>query len=163
MEKSFKTGKAKSIGVSNWKIPQLERLLKYAYIAPAINQVEIHPFFPNTELIDFCTSHNILPVAYSPLAKMTDQSLSTNAGFLALADKKGATVAQILIAWGLKRGYAVIPKSANEGRVKSNFELIELSDEEFEAVNKVTEGKHTRFVNPKEMFGYNVWPKEQSN
>ncbi|TVY49164.1 Glycerol 2-dehydrogenase (NADP(+)) [Lachnellula occidentalis] len=162
MEKAFRAGKARSIGVSNWNIPQLEHLLKYADIPPAINQVEIHPFFPNTQLINFCTSHSILPVAYSPLAKMSSLSIATNAGFLALAEKKSATVAQILIAWGIKRAYAVIPKSANAARVKSNFELVELSDEEFEAVNKVTEGKHERFVNPKDIFGFDPFPGEES-
>lgn len=160
LEKALKAGKARSIGLSNWTIPQLEQLLKYADITPAINQVEIHPFFPNTQLIDFCTSHGILPVAYSPLGKMSSLSIATNAGFLALAEKKKATVAQILIAWGIKRGYAVIPKSANADRVRSNFELVELSDEEFEAVNKVTEGKHGRFVNPVGTFGLNPFPEE---
>jgi diketogulonate reductase-like aldo/keto reductase len=67
MEKLFKAGKPRSIRVSNWKISDLEAMLKYAEIKPAINQVEIHPFLPNTELVQCCFSHNILPVAYSPL------------------------------------------------------------------------------------------------
>jgi len=137
-------------------------MLQYAEIPPAINQVEIQPFFPNTVLIDFCFSHNILPSAYSPLGKIGTK-VSGSKELTALAEKKNATLAQVLIAWGIRRGYAVLPKSANEARIKSNFELIELSDEEFEAVNKATEGKHTRLVNPKGMFGYNPWPEEESS
>jgi diketogulonate reductase-like aldo/keto reductase len=67
MEKLYKSGKARSIGVSNWKISDLEAMLKYAEIKPMMNQVEIHPFLPNTELVEYCFSHDILPVAYSPL------------------------------------------------------------------------------------------------
>lgn len=162
MEKLFKSGKAKSIGISNWNISQIEQLLKYAEIPPAINQIEINIFFPNTELIKFCTGHKILPVGYTPLAKMTSEVISKNADLLALADKKGATLAQILIAWGIKRGYALVPKSANEGRIKSNFELIELSDEEFQIVSNVTEGKRGRMVNPT-IFGFKHFPEEKSS
>src|SRR6187402_3712042 len=167
VEKLYKAGKARSIGVSNWTVPGLEALLKYAEIKPAINQVEIHPFLPNNELITYCNSHNILPVAYSPLGSQdqvpsTGEKVSTNAELNALAKNKGVTLAQILIAWGLKRGYAVLPKSSDATRIKGNFQLIDLDDEEFAVVNKVAEGRHNRFVNPKDMFGYDVWPEESS-
>ncbi|TVY73621.1 Glycerol 2-dehydrogenase (NADP(+)) [Lachnellula suecica] len=162
MEKVFKAGKAKSIGVSNWKIPQIEEMLQYAEVPPAINQIEIQPFFPNTELVNFCLSHKILPVAYSPLGKI-GEIVSKNKDLVALAEKRGVTLAQILIAWGLKRGYSVIPKSANQGRIKNNFDVIELSEEEFEAVSQVAEGKGKRFVNPKDTFGFDPFPEDDSN
>ncbi len=167
LEKLYKEGKARAIGVSNWTIPRLEALLQYAEVKPAINQVEIHPFLPNDELITYCTSHDILPVAYSPLgsqnqARSTRETVSTNAELIDLAKAKGATLAQILIAWGLKRGYAVLPKSSDVARIKSNAHLVDLTKEEFLAINKVAEGRHTRFVNPKETFGYNVWAEEGS-
>lgn len=130
--------------------------------------MEIHPFLPNTKLIDYCRSHDILPVAYSPLGSQdqiptTNEKVSTNAELNALAKKKGVSVAQILIAWGLKRGYVVLPKSSNDERIRSNFQVIELSDQDFEAVNKVAEGRLYRFVNPKDMFGYDVWAEESSS
>jgi diketogulonate reductase-like aldo/keto reductase len=65
-----------------------------------------------------------------------------------------------LIAWGLQRGYAVLPKSSNPDRIASNAKLITLTNEEFEAVNKVAKGRNSRFVNMKDTFGYNVWPEE---
>ncbi len=167
MEKLYKSGKTRSIGVSNWKVSGLEEILKYAEIKPSINQVEIHPFLPNDELINYCVSHGILPVAYSPLGSQhqvenTGEKVTTNAELNALATKKGVALAQVLIAWGLKRGYAVLPKSSDAARIKSNFQLIDLNDNEFALVNKVAEGRHNRFVNPKEMFGYDVWPEESS-
>lgn len=165
--KVYIAGKARSIGVSNWTISDLEKLLKYAKIKPAINQVEIHPFLPNDELVQYCMSHDILPVAYSPLGSQdqvpsTGEKVFTNAELISIAERKGVTLAQLLIAWGLKRGYAVLPKSGNPDRIKSNFRLVELSEEDFDAVNKVAEGRHCRFVNPLEMFGYNVWPEEDA-
>ena len=165
MESVYQAGLAKSIGVSNWTEKGLESLLKYAAVKPAVNQIEIHPFLPQTEFIKYLNSKDILPVAYSPLGSQdqvpgTGEKVSTNKQLNAIAEKKGATLAQILIAWGLQRGYAVLPKSSNPGRIQSNSKLIELTDEEFAAVNKVAEGRATRFVNMKGTFGYNVWPGE---
>ena len=166
MEVLFNAGKARSIGVSNWTIPRLQMLLQYATIKPAINQIEIHPFLPNTELIAFCTSHSIVPVAYSPLGSQhqcptTGEKLLENTELNRIADQKGASLAQVLIAWGLQRGYAVLPKSSTRERIKENFQVIGLTDGEFEAVNRVAKGRHTRFVNLKDVFGYDVWENEQ--
>jgi diketogulonate reductase-like aldo/keto reductase len=153
--------------VSNWTVSGLEALLKYAEIKPAINQIEIHPFLPNSELIEFCRAHDILPVAYSPLGSQnqvptTNEIVSSNIELKEIAKRKGVTVAQILIAWGLKRGYVVLPKSSNDDRIRSNSQLIDLSGEEFDEVSGVAEGRYYRFVNPKDMFGYDVWGVEST-
>ena len=168
MEKLYKAGKAKSIGVSNWSIGRLETMLKYAEVKPAINQVEIHPFFPNTDLVEYCLSHDILPVAYSPLGsqleagfEMTRETLMNSAELKALADKKGVPLAQLLLSWGIKRGYAVIPKSATASRIKSNFNLVELSDDDFAAINNVSDGRDKRFVDPM-WSGYDIWGEVKS-
>lgn len=84
----------------------------------------------------------------------------TNADLTSIAERKGITLAQLLIAWGIKRGYVVLPKSGNPARIRSNFSLADLSEEDFEAVNNVAKGRHYRFVNPLGMFGYNCWPEE---
>ena len=165
MESLHKAGKARTIGVSNFTIANLNAVLKYAAIKPAVNQVEIHPFFPNTELIDYCNSLGIAPVAYSPLGSQgphptTGETVMTNKELNTIAEKKGVTLAQLLIAWGLKRGYAVLPKSSNEKRIQKNAQLIELTDEEFEAVSMIAEGRQLRFVNLKQFSGYDVWPEE---
>ena len=165
MESLYNAGLAKSIGVSNWTEKGIESLLKYARITPAVNQIEIHPFLPQIEFTKYLFSKDILPVAYSPLGSQdqvpgTGEKVSTNKELNAIAERKGSTLAQVLIAWGLRRKYAVLPKSSNPGRIQSNAKLIKLTDEEFEAVNKVAEGRATRFVNMKDTFGYNVWPEE---
>jgi len=165
MEKLYRQGKARSIGVSNWTIAGLESLLKYATVKPVVNQIEIHPFLPSDALIEFCFRHDIVPVAYSPLGSQdqvpgTGEKVSTNKELNAIALKNSVSLAQLLIAWGLRRGYAVLPKSSNEGRIRSNANLIALGDEDFIAINKVAEGRCNRFVNMKDTFGYNVWPEE---
>jgi diketogulonate reductase-like aldo/keto reductase len=165
MEKLYADGKAKAIGVSNWTIPQLEAMAKFAKVQPHVNQIEIHPFLPNEELVQYCFAHNILPEAYSPLGSQnqvptTGERVSENKTLKEIAEKGGNTLAQVLIAWGIRRGYVVLPKSSNPKRIESNFKSIELNDADFEAVNKVAEGRHFRFVNMKDTFGYDVWPEE---
>lgn len=167
MEELYESGKVKSIGLSNFTIPGIKQILSFAKIPPHVNQIEIHPFLPNTELVDFCFSKNIMPQAYSPLGSQnqvptTGEKVGTNKTLNEIAEKGGHTLAQVLIAWGLRRGYVVLPKSSNPQRIESNFKEIELSDEEFESVNKVSEGRHSRFVNMKDTFGYDVWPEEAS-
>jgi diketogulonate reductase-like aldo/keto reductase len=93
MEKLYKSGKARLIGVSNWKISGREAMLRYAAIEAMMSQVEIHPVLPNTELVEYCFSQGILPVAYSPLGRQgqietTQETLLQNAELAALAEKK---------------------------------------------------------------------------
>jgi diketogulonate reductase-like aldo/keto reductase len=167
IEKLYKEGLAKSIGVSNWTEAGLKSLLEYAEVKPTINQIEVHPFLPQNELIKYCFSVDILPVAYSPLGSQnqvpgTGEKVSTNKELNDIAEKNHVTLAQILIAWGIKRGYSVLPKSSNPGRIVNNAKLINLSEEDFAAVNKVAAGRRSRFVNMKDTFGYDVWPEEAS-
>ncbi|KAE8147067.1 NADP-dependent oxidoreductase domain-containing protein [Aspergillus avenaceus] len=167
MEKLYADKKARSIGVSNWTIKGFEKLLKHAKVAPHVNQIEIHPFLPNEELVQYCFKHNILPEAYAPLGSQnqvltTGERVSENKTLNEVAQKSGHSLAQVLIAWGLRRGYAVLPKSSNPARIESNFQITELSDEQYEAINKVAEGRHFRFVNMKDTFGYDVWPEESA-
>jgi len=160
-------GKAKAIGVSNWTIPHLKDLLSWCSVKPTVNQIEIHPFLPNDELVKYCFDNQILPAAYSPLGSQnqvptTGEKVNTNPTLNAIAEKGGNTLAQVLIAWGIRRGYVVLPKSSTPSRIESNFKSIQLTDEDFEAVNEVAKGRNTRFVNMKEDFGYDVWPEESA-
>lgn len=165
MEKLYNAGLAKSIGLSNFTEKGIASVLSYAKVKPSINQIEIHPFLPQGPLIAYCQKNDILPVAYSPLGSQdqvpgTGEKVSTNKDLIAVAEKNGWTLAQVLIAWGIKRGYAVLPKSSNESRIKGNAQLVTLSDEDMAAVNKVADGRWSRFVNMKDTFGYDVWPEE---
>merc|ERR1712157_338046 len=98
---------AKAIGVSNWTIPQLKDMLSWCNVKPQVNQVEIHPFLPNDELVKFCFDNDIMPAAYSPLGSQnqvptTGEKVNTNPTLNAIAEKGGNSLAQVLIAWGLR-------------------------------------------------------------
>lgn len=168
MEELADSGKARAIGVSNWTIDGLKKLLAYARVRPAVNQIEIHPFLPNTELVQFCFDHQILPAAYSPLGSQnqvpsTGETVRENRTLNEVAQHSGHNLAQVLLAWGLRRGYVVLPKSSTPSRIESNFQIPELSDAEFEAVESVARGRHVRFVNMKDTFGYDLFPDEASS
>ena len=168
MEEVYASGKARAIGVSNWTIPGLQQLLSFAKVKPAVNQVEIHPFLPNGPLVQFCFDHDILPAAYSPLGSQnqvpsTGEKVRTNPILNEVANRGGYTLAQVLLAWGLRRGYVVLPKSSTPERIESNFMVPDISDEDFQAVEDVANGRHVRFVNMKDTFGYDVWSDEKSN
>lgn len=112
MEAIYESGKARTIGVSNWRISGLEALTKTAKIKPHVNQIEIHSFLPNTKVIDYCQRHDIVVEAYSPLgsqnqAPSTGERVPENATLNGTAQRKGCTLAQVLIAWGLRRGYVL--------------------------------------------------------
>lgn len=116
------SGKAKSIGVSNFMVNHLEELLADTDIVPAMNQVEFHPFLNDTKLYDYCREKGILLEAYSPLAhgkKLEDPKVSK------LADKYGKSNAQILIRWGLQKGLVLIPKSVSPGRIAENGNVFD--------------------------------------
>ena len=167
MEDLVDSGLARSIGVSNWTIPGLQKLLKFARIKPTVNQIEIHPFLPNTELVNFCFKNQIMPAAYSPLGSQnqvpsTGETVRENPALKAVAERSGHNLAQVLLAWGLRRGYIVLPKSSTPSRIESNFQIPELRDEDFKAIEEVAKGRHVRFVNMKDTCGYDVWPEESS-
>ncbi|KAI5865614.1 NADP-dependent oxidoreductase domain-containing protein [Durotheca rogersii] len=145
MEALYAEGRARAIGVSNWTVGGLAALLARARVPPAVNQVEIHPFLPNGELVAFCRARGVV---------RTDPALN------AVARRAGRDLAQVLLAWGVRRGYAVLPKSATPARIASNFDVPALSDADFDAVEAVARGRHVRFVNMKDTFGYDVWPEE---
>jgi diketogulonate reductase-like aldo/keto reductase len=165
MEELADSGKARAIGVSNWTIEGLQKMLKFARIKPAVNQIEIHPFLPNSELVDFCFRNGIMPAAYSPLGSQnqvpsTGETVRENAALNAVAKHSGHNLAQVLLAWGLQRGYIVLPKSSTPSRIESNLQIPELTPEEFQAIEDVAKGRHVRFVNMKDTFGYDLWPEE---
>ncbi|KAI8071453.1 NADP-dependent oxidoreductase domain-containing protein [Gongronella butleri] len=146
MEKLVEGGKVKSIGVCNFAIPNLERLLAAAKIAPAVNQIELHPYCPQFKLLEYCASKNIHVTAYSPLGS-SGSPLLADATLTKIAEETKATVAQVLISWGALRG-SVIPKSVTPARVASNFELVELTDAQVKAINDISATSSKRLVRP---------------
>ncbi|EST04584.1 NADP-dependent oxidoreductase domain protein [Kalmanozyma brasiliensis GHG001] len=134
-----KEGKVKSIGVSNFTTDDLDAVINATGVTPAVNQIEAHPLLPQDDLVAYAKSKNIHLTAYSPLGnnlngktKIVDYPQVSE-----VAKKYNADPAQVLVAWGVKRGYSVIPKSVTESRIKSNFDQLELKDEDYEKVTSL--------------------------
>ena len=141
MEDCVRAGLCRCIGVSNQNISKLEDLLSKANIPPAMNQVELHPFLAQAELLDFCRANQIAVTAYSPLGssdrpdrlrKIDEPALLQQDIVQQLADGHGVTPAQVLLAWAIRRGTLAIPKSARRERLEENYraQFIDLSDED---------------------------------
>ncbi len=155
MEKLKENGLAKHIGVCNFNIKNLNTIMADAQIAPEMNQVELHPYLAQNELLQFCKQNNIHVTAYSPLGskdrpdrlKEENEPVLLEDGVLKeIANNHGASSAQILISWAISRDTAVIPKSVNPGRIKENFDAqnIELTDKEIEMIKGLD--KNRRYV-----------------
>lgn len=124
MQKLPATGKVRNIGVSNFGITHLERLLSDpgTKIVPAVNQIELHPNNPSPKLVAYNTSKGIHSTGYSCLGS-TNSPLYKDPTILQIAEKKGKTPQQVLLMWGLQHGWSVIPKSVNKERIEANFAL----------------------------------------
>ncbi|AYB40560.1 aldo/keto reductase [Brevibacillus laterosporus] len=138
LEKLYKDGRVKAIGVSNFQVHHLEDLMEEAEIKPMINQVEFHPYLTQKELITFCRAHNIQMEAWSPL--MQGQLLD-NPVLQEIADKHGKTVAQVILRWDLQHGVITIPKSTKEHRIVENASVFdfELTQEEMDRIDALNQ------------------------
>jgi 2,5-diketo-D-gluconate reductase A len=117
-------GLVKSIGVSNFRTADLERVIKESSVTPVLNQIELHPQFQQDELRLFHGKHNIATEAWSPLGQgkiLEDEKLK------AIAAKHGKSVAQVILRWHIETGNIVIPKSVTPARIKENFEVFDFS------------------------------------
>ncbi|KAK0714699.1 NADP-dependent oxidoreductase domain-containing protein [Lasiosphaeris hirsuta] len=140
MQKLVGTGKVKNIGVSNFGIKNLERLLNdpSCKIVPAVNQIELHPSNPSPKLVAYNKSKGIHSSGYSPLGS-SDSPLNTNETILSIAKEKGRAPAQVLLLWGVQKGWSVLPKSVTESRIKANWQLDgwSLSDEDVAKIDAI--------------------------
>lgn len=122
LEKLKSDGLIRSIGVSNYTIRHLEEMQQYAHEMPVVNQVELHVFLQQPELIDFCNKHNIQVEAYSPLAR---SSIMDNPEIIKLAKKYSKTYAQIMLRFLIELDLIVIPKSITPARIKENIDIFD--------------------------------------
>ncbi|RNL86754.1 aldo/keto reductase [Halostreptopolyspora alba] len=140
MERLYVEGRISAIGVSNFQIPHLRRLMDEGGIVPTVNQVELHPRLVQEELRAFHQEHNIATEAWSPLGQgnLLDDPVVTK-----LAESYGATPAQLILAWHLKLGNIVIPKSVTPERIRSNFEAVnlEVASGDIEAITALNQNQ----------------------
>ncbi|KAI7859238.1 NADP-dependent oxidoreductase domain-containing protein [Circinella umbellata] len=152
--------RVRAIGVSNFTVANLEKLLKSATITPATVQVEIHPYFPQTELVDFCEKHNIHVTAYSPLGS-TSSPVMQEQVVIDIAEKYKISPAQVLLAWGVQRNTSVIPKSVTPSRIISNFQDVVLTKEDIKLLNDLSKSEYAgRLLDPSSLWGVEIFPSK---
>ena len=162
MEKAQKDGLVRSIGVSNFTQTKLKDLMDKAEIMPTVNQVEIHPYLAQNDLVEFCRANQIVVTAYAPLGsgdrpdtmkEAGEPSLLADQVVADIAKKNSATPAQVLIAWGLARGLVEIPKSVQFDRIEENLGALNvtLDDDDMKRLNAIDET--FRFVTGKNLTG----------
>jgi len=145
MEACVKDKLIKHIGVSNFSIKKIKELLDDCEIRPEVNQIELHPFHQQPEMLEFCSKERIFLTAYSPLGSPdrpvgfidpNEPSLLENSVIKEIAHAMGLVSAQVLIKWAIQRGTSVIPKSVNATRLQQNFyaATISLSGKDMEKI-----------------------------
>jgi 2,5-diketo-D-gluconate reductase A len=133
------SGRARAVGVSNFGVPHLQRLLDETGVTPAINQIELHPNLPQAELRAFHAEHGIATEAWSPLAR---GGLLEDPVVAKLAAKHGRTPAQVILRWHLQLGNVVIPKSVTPSRIAENFDVFgfELDADDLAVIDALDNG-----------------------
>ena len=157
MEECVRKGKAKAIGLSNFSITEMQELLPHVTDIPiSCNQIECHPWLPQTKLIKFARKHNIVITCYSPFAgqKSDGATLLKDEKIAELADKNGMDVGQLLQSWAVQRGTVPLGKSATPARIRSNLAVRKLSEEDMKALDnlEIPDGKG-RTINFSETWG----------
>jgi len=142
LEKLQADGRTRSIGVSNFTVPHLERLLASTDTVPVINQVELHPWLPQTDLRAFDTAHGIQTQSWSPLARGRVLDDATLAG---IGAKHGRSPAQVVLRWHVQQGLVVIPKSNSLERIRENSRVFdfELDAADLELIASLESGIRT--------------------
>ena len=143
MEEFHNDGRARSVGVSNFQVDHLERLAAETDTVPAVNQIEVHPYFTNESVRAYGQEHGIVTEAWSPIAQggVLDDSTITE-----IAGKVGKTPAQVVLRWHIQRGDIVFPKSVTPSRMQENFDIFdfELDSADMEEISSLDQGENGR-------------------
>ncbi len=150
LEQLLADGKVRAIGVSNFEVRHLEQLMERTEVVPAVNQIELHPYFARTEVEQFGREHGILTQAWSPIGGITSYggdgtrtSTFDDPQIARIAEAHGRTPAQVMLRWQLQRGRQVIPKSVTPERIRENLDVFgfELSDDELRRIDALDTGE----------------------
>jgi 2,5-diketo-D-gluconate reductase A len=143
LEEFKSDGRARSVGVSNFQVGHLERLAAETDTVPAVNQIEVHPYFTNDAVREYGKDHGIATEAWSPIAQgaVLDDAVITR-----IADNFGKTPAQVVLRWHIQRGDIVFPKSVTPSRMRENFELFdfELDPGDMDEISALDQGESGR-------------------
>jgi 2,5-diketo-D-gluconate reductase A len=142
MEEIYRSGRARSIGVSNFKEHHLRRLFADSEVTPAVNQIEIHPYLAQDELRAFDADHEIVTEAWSPIAQ---GKVLDDPAVVAIAERLERSPAQVVLRWHIQRGDVVFPKSVTRSRIEENFAIFdfELGTEDMASITGLDRGERT--------------------
>jgi diketogulonate reductase-like aldo/keto reductase len=143
MENLVDEGKCKSIGLSDLDQQQLDRILKAARIKPSVLQVESHPYHPQWDLLSFCKNNGVIMQAFAPLGHAGEPNVMDEPIITAIAQRTNKTPAQVLLAWAIQRGTALLTTSTKPNRIKENFDISPLPED---AIKEINEEIKTRIV-----------------
>ena len=143
LEAACKAGKLRAIGLSNFDVAQTQRILDECEVVPAINQVECHPNFPQTELKALLKKHDIALQAWFPLGGRGNESIMGEPLIQAIAEKHGKSPAQVILRWHVQQGHIVIPGSKTPSHIAQNIDLFDfaLTDQEMAQITTLDRGK----------------------
>jgi diketogulonate reductase-like aldo/keto reductase len=149
LEALLADGKVRAIGVSNFMVDHLRVLLDATNVVPAVNQLEIHPFFQQREVQDFGAERGVVNQAWSPIGGITfyrdsgHTSALEDPAITGIAEAHGKSPAQVMLRWGLQQGRSVIPKSTKPGRIRENLDVFdfELTDADLAELDALETGK----------------------
>lgn len=146
MEEAYKEGKLKAIGVCNFYPHRLADLCETVEVIPAVNQVELHPFFQQENALALMKEYGVVPEAWGPFAE-GNHGIFTHPVLTAIGQKYGKSAAQVALRWNVQRGVVVIPKSVHKERIEQNMNIwdFQLSDEDMAEIAKLDIG-HSEIV-----------------
>lgn len=155
MEKAYKAGKVKAIGLSNFNEEQIQEILNLCEVRPTVLQTEIHPYSQEKELKEFLSKEDIVIQAWYPLGH-GDAALLQEPIFAKLAEKYGKSNAQIILRWHIQAGNVVIPGSKNPEHIRANFDLFdfEMTAEEMKEIQKLNRDKRYYTSTPELLKSY---------
>lgn len=147
MEEAYKEGKLKTIGVCNFYPARLADLCETVEVIPAVNQVELHPFFQQENALAVMKEYGVVPEAWGPFAE-GNHGIFTHPVLTKIGDKYGKSAAQVALRWNVQRGVVVIPKSVHKDRMEQNMNIwdFNLTDEDMAEIAKLDLG-HSEIVN----------------
>ncbi len=161
LEKAYKEGKAKAIGISNFEGKYIEELQNEWEIVPQFIQVEAHPYFTQKELRKTLDKYDIRLMSWYPLGH-GDKSLMEEPVFIELGKKYGKTPAQVILRWHTQMGFVVIPGSKNVDHIKDNLDILDfnLTDDEMTEISKLDNGKRYYHRTDEQLEQFAVWSPE---
>jgi diketogulonate reductase-like aldo/keto reductase len=142
MESLVETGRCKAIGLSDVSLGQLKEIFAAARVKPAVVQVESHPYLPQWDMLDFCKRHGIVMQAFAPLGHAIEPKLLEDPEIINIAKRVNQTPAQVLLAWALQRGTALLTTSKAPSHIRENFEVATLPET---AMKEISEGIQTEY------------------